>query len=48
MLIGFFAMARANRHTHTQTQGDGNSMTDPAQRAESMKHRDLGKKFSGH
>ena len=34
--------------TDTHTHGHGNSMTNPAQRAELVKNRDLGKKFSGH
>ena len=31
-------MAQNDRHTDTQTDGHGDSMTDPAQRAESVKN----------
>ena len=37
-------MAQNDRQTHTQTDGHGDSMTDPAQRAESVK-KDCNKKL---
>ena len=34
-------MAQNDRHTDTQTDGHGDSMTDPAQRAKSVKMQEL-------
>ena len=34
-------MAQNDRHTNRQTNGHGDSMTDPAQRAESVKSTTL-------
>ena len=59
MSFGCFTMAHTNRlthpntHTHTHTQpththGHGHSMTNLAERAELVKNRDLGRKFSDH
>ena len=39
-------MAQTNRHTDIHTDGHGDSMTDPAQRAESVKSVEFKGKFA--